>query len=351
MEPFINPPYQPPTNQPLVNQALPPVSQIQGVSKTDFDNYVKANDAVLKNVQNQGQNLQNQMANVTSLLTSLCHNFKNCRYFESGIFQVNTAITPREQINVITQKRKTFPSTAQKLFIDLYERRKKPLTFKSYGGKRKELVYSYCEKSEPYPDDGGNDREESSFMGQGDTNDVLANNTLGCLPLLSEIGGVADWYQSTGYRELVEIKEDPKEDQGMDFEDDDEVKEWEDDEDGLMVPVTPPRAASPVRSDIPPLSLATSTLLPIESIMLRDYQATTTIPTPWLPPTLRVTLDRVEGIQIGLRRSKREVDRDIRWLEERHDVIQDRTLMRGRCRLHKKFYNSLGSVPNCCSVV
>ncbi|GJZ87996.1 reverse transcriptase domain-containing protein [Tanacetum coccineum] len=71
------PPYQPPTNQPLVNQALPPVLQIQGVSKTDFDNYVKANDAVLKNVQNQGQNLQNQMANVTSLLTSLCDNFKN----------------------------------------------------------------------------------------------------------------------------------------------------------------------------------------------------------------------------------------------------------------------------------
>ncbi|GKB49194.1 reverse transcriptase domain-containing protein [Tanacetum coccineum] len=49
-------------NQPPVYQA--PTSQIQGVSKTDFENYVKANDAVLKNVQNQGQNLQNQMANV-----------------------------------------------------------------------------------------------------------------------------------------------------------------------------------------------------------------------------------------------------------------------------------------------
>ncbi|GJR69882.1 hypothetical protein Tco_0015947 [Tanacetum coccineum] len=53
-----------------------PTPQIQGVSKTDFENYVKANDAVLKNVQNQGQNLENQMANVTSLLTSLCDNFK-----------------------------------------------------------------------------------------------------------------------------------------------------------------------------------------------------------------------------------------------------------------------------------
>ncbi|GJR88552.1 hypothetical protein Tco_0212563 [Tanacetum coccineum] len=36
--------YQPPTNQPPVYQAPP--QQMQGVSKTDFENYVKANDAV-----------------------------------------------------------------------------------------------------------------------------------------------------------------------------------------------------------------------------------------------------------------------------------------------------------------
>ncbi|GJX46099.1 hypothetical protein Tco_0271289 [Tanacetum coccineum] len=49
--------FQPPTNQPPVYQVPPyqaPTPQIQGVSKTDFENYVKANDAVLKNVQNQG---------------------------------------------------------------------------------------------------------------------------------------------------------------------------------------------------------------------------------------------------------------------------------------------------------
>ncbi|GKC90837.1 hypothetical protein Tco_1151486 [Tanacetum coccineum] len=45
--------YQPPTNQPPVYQAPP--QQMQGVSKTDFENYVKANDAVLRNMQNQGQ--------------------------------------------------------------------------------------------------------------------------------------------------------------------------------------------------------------------------------------------------------------------------------------------------------
>ncbi|GJV22307.1 reverse transcriptase domain-containing protein [Tanacetum coccineum] len=69
--------YQTPTNQPPINQVLPHQLPTNSVLKTDFENYVKANDAVLKNVQNQGQNLQNQMANVTSLLTSLCDNFKN----------------------------------------------------------------------------------------------------------------------------------------------------------------------------------------------------------------------------------------------------------------------------------
>ncbi|GJZ97072.1 hypothetical protein Tco_0669406 [Tanacetum coccineum] len=42
---------------------------MQGVSKTDFENYVKANDAILRNMQNQGQGLQNQMTNLTELLS------------------------------------------------------------------------------------------------------------------------------------------------------------------------------------------------------------------------------------------------------------------------------------------
>ncbi|GJX24720.1 reverse transcriptase domain-containing protein [Tanacetum coccineum] len=63
--------------QPCCQSRQAPTPQIQGVLKTDFENYIKANNAVLKNVQNQGQNLQNQMANVSSLLTSLCNNFKN----------------------------------------------------------------------------------------------------------------------------------------------------------------------------------------------------------------------------------------------------------------------------------
>ncbi|GJV12826.1 reverse transcriptase domain-containing protein [Tanacetum coccineum] len=64
--------YQPPTSQPPVYQARPyqaPALQMQGVSKTDFENYVKANDAVLRNMQNQGQGLQNQMTNLTEMLS------------------------------------------------------------------------------------------------------------------------------------------------------------------------------------------------------------------------------------------------------------------------------------------
>ncbi|GKA10957.1 hypothetical protein Tco_0690390 [Tanacetum coccineum] len=45
------PPYQPPIKQPLVNQPLPLISQIQGVSKTDFKSYAKANDANMNNMQ------------------------------------------------------------------------------------------------------------------------------------------------------------------------------------------------------------------------------------------------------------------------------------------------------------
>ncbi|GJS82300.1 reverse transcriptase domain-containing protein [Tanacetum coccineum] len=43
--------------------------QTHGVSKTDFERYVTANDAVLRNMQNQGQNLQSQMANLTDMLS------------------------------------------------------------------------------------------------------------------------------------------------------------------------------------------------------------------------------------------------------------------------------------------
>ncbi|GJY50142.1 hypothetical protein Tco_0440098 [Tanacetum coccineum] len=50
---------QPPAYQAPAYQA--PAPQIQGVSKDDFQAYVKANDAVMRNMQTQGQNLQTQL--------------------------------------------------------------------------------------------------------------------------------------------------------------------------------------------------------------------------------------------------------------------------------------------------
>ncbi|GJU73903.1 hypothetical protein Tco_1265308 [Tanacetum coccineum] len=86
-------PYQPPTNS---------------VLKTDFESYVKANDAILKNVQNQNQGLQNQMANVTSLLTSLCTKFDDLgnsnQPSSSSSLPSNTIPNPRNEAKAITTR-------------------------------------------------------------------------------------------------------------------------------------------------------------------------------------------------------------------------------------------------------
>nr|GFB01126.1 reverse transcriptase domain-containing protein [Tanacetum cinerariifolium] len=55
----------PNVNQPLAYQApsyQAPVSQTQSVSQTDFERYIKANDAVLRNIQSQGQRMDECLA-------------------------------------------------------------------------------------------------------------------------------------------------------------------------------------------------------------------------------------------------------------------------------------------------
>ncbi|GKA10119.1 reverse transcriptase domain-containing protein [Tanacetum coccineum] len=98
---YQNPPYQPPTYQAPVNQNT--VSQKQGVSNDDFQTYVKANDALMKNLQSQNQGLQDQMANVTSLLTSLCNNFNNSTS-SSGSLPSNTIPNPRNEAKATTTR-------------------------------------------------------------------------------------------------------------------------------------------------------------------------------------------------------------------------------------------------------
>ncbi|GJS18375.1 reverse transcriptase domain-containing protein, partial [Tanacetum coccineum] len=102
------PPYQTPTNQPPINQVLPYQPLTNSVLKTDFESYVKANDAILKNVQNQNQGLQNQMANVTSLLTSLCTKFDDLgntnQASSSSSLPSNTIPNPRNEAKAITTR-------------------------------------------------------------------------------------------------------------------------------------------------------------------------------------------------------------------------------------------------------
>ncbi|GJR99288.1 reverse transcriptase domain-containing protein [Tanacetum coccineum] len=98
--------YQPPTSQPPVYQAHPyqaPAPQMQGVSKTDFENYVKANDAVLRNMQNQGQGLQNQMTNLTEMLSKFV-NSNTASSSSSGSLPSNTITNPKEDLKGITTR-------------------------------------------------------------------------------------------------------------------------------------------------------------------------------------------------------------------------------------------------------
>ncbi|GJW45250.1 reverse transcriptase domain-containing protein [Tanacetum coccineum] len=98
---YQNPPHQPPAYQAPVNQNT--VSQKQGVTNDDFQAYVKANDALMKNVLSQNQGLQDQMANVTSLLTSLCNNFNNSTP-RSGFLPSNTIPNPKNEAKAITTR-------------------------------------------------------------------------------------------------------------------------------------------------------------------------------------------------------------------------------------------------------
>ncbi|GJV92866.1 reverse transcriptase domain-containing protein [Tanacetum coccineum] len=76
---------------------------MQGISKTDFENYVKANDAVLRNMQNQGQGLQNQMTNLTEMLSKFITS-NTASSSNSGTLPSQTVTNPREHVNAITTR-------------------------------------------------------------------------------------------------------------------------------------------------------------------------------------------------------------------------------------------------------
>ncbi|GJU38318.1 hypothetical protein Tco_1191275 [Tanacetum coccineum] len=97
---------QPPAYQAPAYQA--PAPQIQGVSKEDFHSYVKANDAVMRNMQTQGQNMQNQLNNLATSnqrLESMLGNFiKMNTASTSGTLPSNTVTNPKEDLKGITTR-------------------------------------------------------------------------------------------------------------------------------------------------------------------------------------------------------------------------------------------------------
>nr|GEV63550.1 hypothetical protein [Tanacetum cinerariifolium] len=98
------PVYQPPVFQPPAYQApayQTPAPQTQGVSKEDFLAYVKANDAVMRNMQTQGQNMQNQLTNLTELITKFV-NSNTASTSSSGTHPSNTIANPRSDLKEIT---------------------------------------------------------------------------------------------------------------------------------------------------------------------------------------------------------------------------------------------------------
>nr|GEX37093.1 reverse transcriptase domain-containing protein [Tanacetum cinerariifolium] len=100
--PVYQPPvFQPPAYQAPAYQASAP--QIQGVSKEDFSAYVKANDAVMRNMQTQGQNMQNQLTNLTDLIIKFV-NSNTASTSSSGTLPSNTIANSRSDLKAITTR-------------------------------------------------------------------------------------------------------------------------------------------------------------------------------------------------------------------------------------------------------
>nr|GEY55701.1 reverse transcriptase domain-containing protein [Tanacetum cinerariifolium] len=95
------------TNCPATDGNAPayqaPAPQTQGVSKEDFSAYVKANDAVMKNMQTQGQNMINQLTNLTDLITKFV-NSNTASTSRSGTLSSNTIANPKSDLKAITTR-------------------------------------------------------------------------------------------------------------------------------------------------------------------------------------------------------------------------------------------------------
>ncbi|GKB23219.1 reverse transcriptase domain-containing protein [Tanacetum coccineum] len=100
---YQTPPYHPPTNQPLVNQALPLVSQIQGVSKTDFESYAKANfQRNQNNFQRVYNDSQKKQDDFQKMMLSFMQYYHTNQASISSSLPSNTIPNPRNEAKAIT---------------------------------------------------------------------------------------------------------------------------------------------------------------------------------------------------------------------------------------------------------
>ncbi|GKA96672.1 reverse transcriptase domain-containing protein [Tanacetum coccineum] len=112
---------QPPAYQALAYQA--PATQIQGVSKEDFQAYVKANDAVMRNMQTQDQKMQNRLTNLTDMLSKFVTS-NTASTSGSGTLLSNTVTNPKEDLKGITTrsgaayKGPTVPTTSSPTVVE-----------------------------------------------------------------------------------------------------------------------------------------------------------------------------------------------------------------------------------------
>nr|GEU54353.1 reverse transcriptase domain-containing protein [Tanacetum cinerariifolium] len=78
------------------------------VLKEDFLAYVKANGAVMRKMQTQGQNMQNQLTNLTELITKFV-NSNSASTSSSGTLPSNTIANPRSDLKAITTRSVSAP--------------------------------------------------------------------------------------------------------------------------------------------------------------------------------------------------------------------------------------------------
>ncbi|GJW31243.1 hypothetical protein Tco_0051275 [Tanacetum coccineum] len=102
----------------MINQALPPVSQIQGVSKTDFESYAKANDANMNNLQMKLDNFQRnqndfqrvyndsqkKQDDFQKMMLSFMQSYHTNQPSSSSTLPSNTIPNPRNEAKAITTR-------------------------------------------------------------------------------------------------------------------------------------------------------------------------------------------------------------------------------------------------------